>query len=235
MKKIIKWLIAIALLGAVAISAFVQWNNRQPLSYADNLQENAYTLNGEEVLMSDLAFYIIYEERVVEEDALMYNPENTGDYWNAHIDGQFIRLAAKETVMGMSVHTTFFCQKAKEEGMTLTAEEEEAYRTAVADFYMDLLDEQREKLPVGDEYIFQEMRNIALAEKYQRTLVEKNGGTMASYNWDGFYYKEMLKEQDLKINDKIWEKISIGNITLDHHKVNYVNGSDGTKSKKKWF
>ena len=47
-----------------------------------------------------------------------------------------------------------------------------------------------------------------------------------SYSWNGGYYKKWLAKQDVEINDKIWDRVSVGNITLKHDKVNYVNGQD---------
>ncbi len=122
---------------------------------------------------------------------------------------------------------------AEADGVTLDAEDEKLYRSAVSDFWMDMLDQQRDNLPVSEEYIYQELRNVALADKYQQKLVEENRATTASYNWDGLYYKKLLEEQDLKINNKIWDRISIGDITLTHTKTNYINGLEDKKDNEK--
>ena len=92
------------------------------------------------------------------------------------------------------------------------------------DFWMDLLDEQADNLPVSDEYLVETMRRIALAEKYQAQLAKQEGHSYTSYSWNGGYYNKWLETQDVTINDKIWDRISVGNITLTHDKVNYING-----------
>ena len=66
----------------------------------------------------------------------------------------------------------------------------------------------------------------ALAEKYQAALAAKKDRSYTSYSWNGGYYKKWLAKQDVEINDKIWDRVSVGNITLKHDKVNYVNGQD---------
>jgi hypothetical protein len=223
-KKITKVLLLAILVAAVGLGGFYSWQSRQQLEYTDCLNDVAFTLNGEEVLMSQLGFYIVYEERVVEEQAKLYNPENTRDYWNLHVDGIFIQSNAKDTIMNMAVHDQLFYQLAKEENMQLDMEEEKAFQNAVTDFWMDLLDEQVEHMPVSDEYIVEAIRRATLAEKYQQQLAEQEGHSFASYNWDGYYYGQLLEEQDFEINDAVWDRITVGNISLRHGQANYING-----------
>ena len=68
------------------------------------------------------------------------------------------------------------------------------------------------------------MRRIALAEKYQAQLAKQEGHSYTSYAGNGGYSNKWLETQDVTINDKIWDRISVGNITLTHDKVNYING-----------
>ena len=93
--------------------------------------------------MCDLGFYILYQEREVEKQAQIYNPENTKDYWNLHVDGVFIQAQAKENIINMAIHDELYYQKAVENDITLNGEEEQQYRNTVMDFWMDLLDEQK--------------------------------------------------------------------------------------------
>ncbi len=224
MKGIAKKTILFLLLLALLAFGFFAWQNRRSLSFRDCLNETAFTYEGEDVEMKWLGFYVVYEERVVEEQAKIYNSQNTQDYWNLHIDGNFVRQAAKDTIMNMAIHDYIFYTLAKEEGMTLDAEEQRSLENAETDFWMDLLDEQVDNLPVTDEYLVESMTRIAYAQKYQAALAERENATYASYGWDGGYYKKWLEDQDVKINDGIWDRISIGNITLTHDKTNYVNG-----------
>ena len=98
---------------------------------------------------------------------------------------------------------------------------------------MDLLEEQMDQLPVSDEYLIKTMQHIALAEKYQTYVAEKNNRSYSSYSWNGGYYEKWLESQDVEINDKIWDRIAVGDITLNHDKVNYVNGQEEKDSEEK--
>lgn len=224
MKKIMKIIAACSLCVIFLVVGIYGWQSRQEVAFADCLEKTIFTANGQDVRIKDLGFYVLHEEREVELQAQVYNPENTRDYWNLHIDGVFIQQKAKDTILQMSIHDQLFYQKAMEEKLTLDAEEEKSYRNALSDFWMDLLDEQADRMPVSDEYIVETMHRIALAEKYQMKLAKETGKSLSSYNWDGYQYEQWLKEQDVRINEKLWERITVGHISLDHDLPNYING-----------
>jgi hypothetical protein len=117
---------------------------------------------------------------------------------------------------------------AQEEGLQLDADEEMAVRSKTTDFFMDLLDEQVENMPVSEEDITVSIRRIALAEKCQQQLADREGCSAASYDWDGNAYEQLLEQQELKVNDRIWDRITVGNISLRHGRANFINGMEDT-------
>lgn len=224
MKKLTKSFLVGALCAALIAVGVYSWQSRQDIAFADCLDETIFTANGQKVQMKDLGFYVLYEEREVELQAQVYNPENTRDYWNLHVNGVFIEEEAKDTILEMAIHDQLFYQKAMEENLTLDADEENSYRNAVSDFWMDLLEGQAERMPVSKEDINETMHQIALAEKYQAELAEEMGDSYASYNWDGYGYQQWRETQDVEVNEKLWDRISVGNISLEHGAPNYING-----------
>lgn len=206
------------------------WKNKQEIEYSSCLQETAFTANGEKIKMSALGFYILYEEGEIEKQAQIYNPDNTKDYWNLRMDGKFVQSRAKDNIMNMAIHDMLFYQEAVKKQLALDGEEEKIYRNVVSDFWMDLLDIQLEKMPLSEEFVIESLRKKALAEKYQKILAEKNKKSFAAYDCDGYAYEEWLKKQDVKINDKIWKRIPVGDITLEHGTPNYINGQDKKES-----
>ena len=233
MKRWLKNIILAIIMIALLVGLVHSWQSRQRLDYRDCLEETAFTVDGQAVKMKWLAFYVVYEEREVEKQAMVYHPDSTADYWNLHIDGHFIRQDAKDTMMQMAIHDYIYYQKAMEKGMTLDAKEQKMLENTISDFWMDLLDEQMDQIPVSDEYLIKTMQHIAMAEKYQAYVAEKNNRSYSSYSWNGGYYEKWLESQDVEINDKIWDRIAVGNITLNHDKVNYVNGQEEKDSDKK--
>lgn len=228
--KIRKIAILAVLIVLVGLGFFYHYESRQPLNYQENLGETAVTVDGRELTLQDLAFYIVYEEGQIEQQAMIYNPDNTRDYWNLHVNGVFIQADAKNTVMKMAVHDEIFYQLAREKKLELTHQEEVQVENAITDFWMDLLDEQQDSIPVSDEVIHGTIKKIAYAQKYQEQLADENGAESASYSWDGYYYEQLLeKEHTVKIHKKIWDRLVMGGITLEHGAPNYVNGQSDQK------
>lgn len=217
---------AILIVGAAAILAYGVYssNTRLKLDYNEHLSDVAVTVDGEDLTLGDLYFYVLYEEMNVEDTAAVYNEKRTKDFWNIHINGIFIQAAAKKAVMGMAVHDHIFYKAAMDEGLVLSTEEKKAMEDARTDFWSDLYDEQKDNMPVDYEVINEAIRRVALAEKYQRLYANENNLTLASLAWDGYDYEVILNDHKVKTNKRIWDRVVIGDVTLDHENVGYING-----------
>ncbi len=232
--KLVKPIVLILCVAVMVYALLTMGNNRAKLNYQDHLEDTAVTVDSEEITFQDLAFYILYEEGKIEEQARIYNPDYTKDYWNLHTNDTFIQLEAKEVVLGMAVHDHLFYQMAVAEGMdTLTEEEEQELEYRMTDFWEDLLDIQWEKLPCSEETINEQIRLAAIAEKYQNYLAEELGPSQAAYKYDGYYYQQIMEQHQVKTNDKLWDRLVLGDITLSHGKLNYINGLTDEDKKKK--
>ncbi|QFJ54826.1 hypothetical protein [Pseudobutyrivibrio xylanivorans] len=234
-QKLIKPIVLILCVAVMAYVLIYMDTTRGPLVYNDHLADTAVTIDGIPVTFEDLAFYILFEEAKIEEQAKIYNPDYTKDYWNIHTNDTFIQLEAKDVVMGMAVHDHLFYQLAVENGMdTLTESEEQDLSYAINDFWEDRLDIQLEKLPCDEDTINQQIRLAAIAEKYQDYLAKEQGPSQAAYKYDGYYYSLIRDEHQVEINEKLWKKLVMGDITLEHTKINYINGlTDADKEKSK--
>lgn len=232
-RKLIKPVVILLCVGVMAYALITMGTGRGPLDYREHLQDTAVTVDGKSVTFEDLAFYILFEERKVEEQARIYNPDYTKDYWNIHTNDTFIQLEAKEVVMGMAIHDELFYQLAVEAGMDDMSDSElQDLDYATTDFWEDMLDIQWELLPCKQDIINEQIKKAAIAEKYQNYLAEEFGPSIAAYKYDGYYYEQILKEHTVKINKKLWDKFVLGDITLEHTKLNYINGLTDEEKKK---
>ena len=232
--KLVKPIVLILCVAVMVYALLTMGNNRAKLNYQEHLEDTAVTVDSEKITFQDLAFYILYEEGKIEEQARIYNPDYTKDYWNLHTNDTFIQLEAKEVVLGMAVHDHLFYQMAVEEGMdTLTEEEEQELEYRMTDFWEHLLDIQWEKLPCSEETINEQIRLAAIAEKYQNYLAEELGPSQAAYKYDGYYYQQIMEQHQVETNDKLWDRLVLGDITLSHGKLNYINGLTDEDKKKK--
>ena len=234
-QKLLKPAVFVICIGVVLYALLTMSMGRGPLDYNAHLDDTAVTVDSEKVSFEDLAFYILFEERKVEEQARIYNHDYPKDYWNIHTNDTFIQLEAKEVVMGMAIHDHLFYQLAVNEGMDiLSTDEEDSLEGSITDFWEDMLDIQWEKLPCDQETINEQIRIAAVAEKYQDYLAKEYGPSQAAYKYDGYYYSQILEEHDVQVNSKLWDKLVLGDITLQHSKINYINGlTDEDKKKSK--
>ncbi|MDE7477423.1 MAG: hypothetical protein K2M91_05660, partial [Lachnospiraceae bacterium] len=120
---------ALICVGLVLILIVVSFRNKYKegddwLVYAASLDKVAAEVNGQKLTLRDMAFYIAYDETVVEEQAELYDPEDTTKYWNLKTNNVFIRQLSKQNVMEKAIHDEIFYAMAVREEMELTSDDE---------------------------------------------------------------------------------------------------------------
>lgn len=208
--------VLLVLVIVLGISAVYTRAQKRPLSFNESLDLVVVTVDGRELTLRELAFYIAYEEQRIEADARVYDPEDTGKYWRIYTNHTFLREKGKQTVVDMAVHDEIFYQLAMTENMELTAKEETYLANSQYDFWSDLEEEQRESLGVSEDVLKESMRRIALAEKYQYLLAEMKNTDFEEYSVAGAAYQRMLEEHEYEVDASIWDRIRFGSITIDH-------------------
>jgi len=223
----IKILVVAVLAGSFIWGLYSRAQKNKRFDYSKVLDHEAFSLDGESVKFKDLAFFIAYEERIVEEEAKIYNKESTKDYWNTHTNGQFISVAARDAVMDMAIHDYLMYNLAQSEGVRLKQDQIKEVENSTLDFWMDLLDGQKESLLsyTTEEAIDEILMKKALAEIYQDYLAVVNNHAYVYYDVGGKGYEDILSQHDVKIS-KEWKDVVMGEITIHHDKVNYATGYD---------
>ena len=208
--------ILVVLVILTGMEAYRTYMNRQDLIYAESLSELAVSVDGKELTLFDMAFYVAYQEKEVQKDAVIYNKEKPHRYWNAHTNGQFVRVVAEQAVVDMAVHDEIFYNLAVLEGLELDEKEETYLANEISDFCSDVTGEQLAQLGVTVEDIKAAMKKIALANKYQSILAQMEERDYTEYDYTGSAYQELLKEYEVIINESVWDRISVGNITVNY-------------------
>lgn len=218
MKKntIIFVIIGICLLIAIGVYSYQSGKEKEKVEYTEVLDKVAVTVDGKNLTIRDMDFYVLYEEKTVEEQAIVYSPEDTNSYWNLHINGEFIKVSAQTAAMDMAVHDEIFYQMAIAEEIVLSEEEERILKESQNDFWMDLSDEAKERIGVSEEEIDETMEKIALAQKYQSIYANLQGVSYEDCEFNGSEYENLLNSHEVEINSKIWDRLDFGNITLEH-------------------
>lgn len=206
-------LVIVILLGMISIR---EYDSRRDLVFAESVEEVVLTVDERELTLADMAFYIAYQEREIEQSARIYNREDTDEYWNLYTNHTFLREEGKRAVIEMAVHDEIFYQLAVEEGIELSAEEEEHLANDQYDFWSDLEEEQREALGVEQTILAESMRKLALAEKYQYLLAAMEQKEFEDYVFSGQEYLEMLEEHTYEVEESVWNRIRFGGVTYHH-------------------
>lgn len=209
-------IILIIIIIVLGFISFREYESRRDLEFTETLDKVAVTVDGYELTMQDMAFYIAYKECEMEGMARIYEPEDTDEYWNLYTNHAFLREEGKKVVMDMAIHDEIFYRLAVGEGMELSDEEQEHLANDQYDFWSDLEEDQRERLGVGEEVLAESMRKIALAEKYQALLAEIEQKDYEAYSFTGTEYEEMLLEHTYEIEDSVWDRIRFGGVTVNH-------------------
>lgn len=208
--------VLVVLLIILGTASYREQGKRQKLSFPESLDLVVVTVDGEQVTLREMAFYIAYEEGSMEDAAIIYNPDNTDEYWRLYTNHTFLREQAKQTVVDMTVHDTLFSQMAAEEGIVLSEAEEQYLANEQQDFWSDLTEEQRESLSVSEDTLDETMRKMALAQKYQSILAEMEQVDYEDYSIGGTEYEKLLAQHTYELDGTTWDRVPFGSITVDH-------------------
>ena len=215
-KSILIVVIVICIIAGLGYYSYYTNKMKEILVYKDVLDETAVTVDSKVLLVRDMAFYVAYEERTVEDQAEIYDDEDTNAYWNLHINGEFMKVTARKAAMNMAVHDEIFYEMAQEEGISLSEEETATLEQKQSDFWMDLSDEAKERLTVSQDEINEVMGRMALAQKYQNIYAGMQGAGYEDYDFEGDAYLKLKEQHQVVINEKVWDRLDFGNITLNH-------------------
>lgn len=187
---------------------------QQTIVFAEHLDDRAVTIDGEDYLLEDMAFYVSYLEDIVQDAASVYNPEDTNAFWNLHMNKNFLRVMTRDEAMNMAIHDFIYLAKARELGMELNEDELAYADSRMDDFWMDMPEAAREKLGVDYEVIRQQVRNLALSQKAQELQAQIEDVPYEDLNMSGYSYKKELERHSVKINRGVWDGLAFGRVTL---------------------
>lgn len=140
-----KHLVSIVLIAVVLVMLMRNNNsmtNARPLVYRESLDEVAAQINDETLTLRDMAFYVGYEEYQIQQEALVYDPDDPNRYWSMRVEGGFMNAVARKNAMQMALHDELFYQMAMEEGITLDDNDQKHMDNKLEDFWEDLTERQ---------------------------------------------------------------------------------------------
>lgn len=179
----------------------------------EHLQDTMVTVNGTVLTLDDLGFYIQNTEATVQKQAYLYDQNDPGAYWRLHVNGRFVKEMVKDGIIDTAVHDTLFCQLAKQDGISLTAEEEEIVRTKAEEYYSELTTFQKEGLALDESDIVKAMEQIGLSEKYREYFCIEHSCEPEDAAVGGAAYSTFLASCEVQV-EKAWDEVPVGHVTL---------------------
>lgn len=205
--------VSVVLAGVSAKNRTKKW---EKVVYAENLDKVIATVDDTPVTLKDFGVYAVHEEKLVQQQALVYDDTDTKKYWNTHTNGGFLKLTARDAAIDLAIHDAIFYGMAKKAGLSLNESEKEYLANAQGDFWNDLEEEQREKLAMSKEEVEEALLKMALAQKMQQQFALENGKDSSEYETAGDAYQELLEEHRVTKNEEVIDSIDFGNIILEH-------------------
>ncbi len=209
--------VALIILAGLALS-LVSYQNKIDLEYRESLDETIVTVDENALTLRDLTYYIVKQELFVENQAKIYDIDNTNTYWGLRLKrtGGFVKLEAKQAIIDAAVHDEIFYQMARAEEIVLDEEETEKLLWMQYDFWADLEETQVKRLGVDRKDVNSVMERIAIAQKYQRIYTPQHHTDSGYFDVGEEGYIQLLEEHRYKVNESVWKRIPFGNIIVDH-------------------
>lgn len=218
-KQLFRFFVFVILCVAAAAAAAQSRINRiEKINYSEHLDEVIVKIDESPFTLRDFGVYAVLEEKLVEEQALVYDDTDTKKYWNSHTNGKFLKILARDTAIDMMIHDAVFYRMAMEEEITLDHEEKRYLANEQADFWDDLEEEQREKLSLSQDEINGYLEKMALAQKMQRQQAYVNKKEVSAYDAEGEEYEKILTAHTVWKNEELIDRIDFGNIILEHER-----------------
>ncbi len=226
-KKSLLTLIIIFVLIAVSIVLIVVHHRKNIFRYEDNLDETIVSVDDTSVSLREFGYYIYEVEAFVQDQAVIYDPENPKKWWNTHFsagrDSTFICDYARKVAVNTLICDEIYYREAIGRGMSLDADSQARVAKETKEMYGNMNSYQREVTGLDEKVILGIKTKHALASQYAEYLAgtgdfSRYGGDPHDLlNWDGQYYQELiLPSHTVTENEKLLDNILMGTITVNY-------------------
>ena len=183
--------------------------------YRESLGETVLTVGEESISLKEISYYILVAETNYNEAAQIYNKDNMEAFWNAKLNYKFFRNMVKQTVLDACTRDNTYYQKALKEGYMLSDEAVAEIEETAVEEINKLTEEQLEITDYQMSDMVKVLTKIAYAKEYVSNLMAQ-GYSENELDTGGVIYEEMKKAYSVEVNEKIWDKISLGAVTINN-------------------
>lgn len=178
------------------------------------------------IALGEITYYVIAIERDGQKAALMYNEHNPNQYWNLYMNKDmtdssgYISTIAKESVITYCMRDCIYDIEARLEGFNIDEDAIEDLEYDAEYEYYHLSDREQEMCGLTLEQYKKLYMREERAHRYMLYLAEKDGGNILEnislkYDVSGNYYQGLLTDYSYSIDEKLWENVRIGHVTVN--------------------
>lgn len=217
------WLFVFVIAVLMAVS--VVYRMKTAFVYESSLAEPVVTIDETVVTLGEISYYLIEVEKTGDEYARIYNPDNPLEYWGLYMNEKtsagYVSDLARTAAMDYCIRDNIYYLEAEKAGVELTEEERQSVQAEAEDYYAGMTQRQKEvtQLLTKDlELIFEK---ITLTRKYMLQLSSQEEDVSAleavtiHYDVGGDYYESLKNSYLIKVNERIWEQVRPGHITIN--------------------
>jgi hypothetical protein len=194
---------------------------------AGSLDETVMTIDGNAITLRDTGVYIANVEALIDAMARTYDPDNPQAFWKVHFsageNSTFTNEYAKTYVQNLYVYDYVMEREAVKKGLSLTTAQTTAAQNEGKAAYANLTDKAKETFNLTEEEVVAVYTRKKLVSIYVNSVAKEmtdsgyEGDDLSTQlNVDGEFYNSSIKTQySVKVVEKQWEKLPIGNITIN--------------------
>ena len=208
------------LIMLIVIVASLFFKKSKEFVYSRALSNAVVEIDGEDVSLYRLTYYIMIEEEAVNEAAMIYDSEKPWTYWNIYVNNAYVSTSAREITMNYFLRDYVYSREAIEEGFTLDESELAELSVKAQTIYAGLTDKQA-STGLDEEDILTAITEKAYADKYVLAKAKEQGIEIkeevlsAYYGMNSPFFQKMMEKHNVHINEKNWNKVPMGHVTIN--------------------
>ena len=219
--NIIKAICIILIIVAIIVFLAIFYGKDSVFIYEDHLKENVLTISNrdesdrqEDISLQEMTYYIINVEGDFHDAALKFNSKYPEKYWMVKVKPMYnMKDYAKDLSIDSCVRDNVYYLEALKQGVELTDEEIKLAEKDTRTILENISSKQMNVSEFSYDVVYDIEEKLYVATKYVNMLVEQ-GHTMEELELEGSYYKQLLEKYNVDINDKLWDRVKLGNLTI---------------------
>ncbi len=225
LKPEVKGIIIFVLVFCILITAYSIYNQMMAFSYETALEEPVVTVGETVVTLKEISYYVIEVENTGDAFAKVYNPDNPIEYWGLYMNEKtsagYVSDLARIAALDYCIRDNIYYLEARRAGVELTAEEQEGVHADAEAYYAQMTDRQREVTQLTSKDLELILEKVTLTQKYmvQLSSQEEDVSVLEAvtlhYDVGGDYYENLKASYAVKVNERIWEQVRPGHVTIN--------------------